>query len=109
MRALCLVLLMFFPFTAFAEGWEGSKVKIKKGMLLCDYFTIKKALVLEKSGDAESVNALISSKRCLRAPEDFIAIVTKDASVYTDPNLAEITLKGASIWGAMDDMDCCYK
>jgi len=109
LQIIALILLVL-PLPAYGEGgWEGGKVKVKKDALLCDYFMMEKALILEKAGDNDSIQALISSGRCLRASNDFFATVTKDASTYTDPNLAEIMIKGTSIWGAMKDMECCYK
>ena len=109
MKKLCLILIIFFTVPAYGGGWEGSLVKIKKGTLLCDYFNMEKALILVKAKDTDSLNALIKRGSCMKAPKDFIATVVKDASTFTDPNLAEIMYDGESVWGAMSDMDCCYQ
>lgn len=94
---------------SFFDGWNGQKVKIKKGTLLCDFLIMETALILEKVGETKSLEALITQNRCTKAPYDFMAVVVKDASTFTDPYLAEIMVNGVSFWGAMDAMDCCYK
>lgn len=109
MKQLYLFLVLMLTMPAYAGGWEGGKVKVKRGALLCDYFNMQTALILEEAKDNESLQALIKKKRCLRTSNDFFATVIKDASTYTDPHLAQIMLEGISVWGAMKDMECCYK
>lgn len=109
MKQLSLIFMLILVIPVYGDGWEGGKAKIKSNAMLCDYFNIKIALSLEKAGDNESIQTLIDKGVCLKAPNDFFATVVNDASRYTDPDLAQIMIKGASIWGAMMDMDCCYK
>mgnify|MGYP001585098970 CR=1 FL=1 len=108
-KQLCIVLMLAFTLPAYGGGWEGGKVRVKEGALLCDFFNLERALILQKAGDEDSVQVLINKGFCLRVPNDFFAIVVKDASTFTNPDLAEIVLMGASAWGAMKDMECCYK
>jgi len=70
---------------------------------------MKKAAILVEVGDRESVKALLDRGNCMFAPRDLYVTVTKDASRYTTPALAELTFRGSSIWARMDDLDCCYK
>lgn len=110
MKNMLLIALLVFSFQAHAgKGWEGSKVKIQKGALLCDYSSMETGLILQEAGDKGSLAALVKKGRCLYAPDDFFATVIKDASEFTEPNLAQIMIEGFSIWGAMKDMDCCYE
>ncbi len=94
---------------AHGAGWEGSLVKIRKGALLCDFFNMETALLLRKSGDTASLQALIAKGSCLIAPDELLATVVDDASTFTDPDLAEVMVNGARIWGAMQEMTCCFK
>jgi hypothetical protein len=108
-RISVLMCLLSVSFGAHGAGWEGSLVKIKKGALLCDFFNMEAALLLRKSGDTASLQALIAKGSCLIAPDELIATVVEDASTFTDPDLAEVMVDGARIWGAMQDMNCCFK
>lgn len=67
------------------------------------------ALTLRKAKDNGSLQALVSKGRCVNAGDDLYATVIKDASTFTDPALAEVMIKGTSVWGAMKDLECCYK
>ena len=108
---LMLVLAFVVVFTppVGAAGWEGQWVKISKGTLLCDFVSMQTALTLQTARDHDSVQALINRGSCTRAPNDLFATVVKDASTFTEPNLAQIMVKGISLWGAMKDMNCCYE
>jgi len=108
MKNLTIIALIIFSSQAYAAGWEGQLVKISKNTLLCSYSYMEKALILQKAGDTDSIQAFINKGSCSKAPSDFYATVVKDASDFTDPKLAEVMVKGESIWGAMEDMDCCY-
>jgi len=104
------LLAAFLPFTLMAQdGWEGKLALVPKDTLLCDFSHMERALMLAKSGDKQSVEAYAKQGYCMYAPNSFYATVTNDASLFTDPDLVEITYKGKSIWAAMNDIKCCYK
>jgi hypothetical protein len=109
-KKLIFILIVMMASHVYAGGgWEGSKVKVPKGTLLCDYFHMEKALILKSAGDKASLQAFLNKGYCLIAPREFYATVVKDASEFTRPPLAEIMIEGNSIWAAMKDVDCCYK
>jgi hypothetical protein len=54
-----LMCLLSASFGAHGAGWEGNLVKVKKGALLCDFASMKAALLLQKSGDTASIQVLI--------------------------------------------------
>ena len=108
-RTLLIAFVALLSTPAHAGGWEGHRVKVKSSTLLCDFSSMKTALILQAAKDEESMQALINKGSCLKVPNDFFATVISDASTYTDPDLAQVMVKGVSIWGAMKDMNCCYK
>lgn len=96
--------------TVFSDSdLSGHLVKVKPYALLCNYFYIEKALTLMRSGDEESVNALISKNRCIYAEQAFYATITVDMSAYTRLRLIEVTNGGVSVWLTADHVECCFK
>ncbi|MFC1688092.1 hypothetical protein ACFL07_00345 [Pseudomonadota bacterium] len=108
---ICLLAIGLLPLQLGAYDWTGKTVRLSEGLLLCDYFSIDKALTLIGADDRESVAVMVQKGQCLIVGESSSAVITKDAGKYSENELVEVTIKGESAWTtkSWDLISCCYK
>lgn len=93
---------------AYAEDWKGNNIRVSVATLMCDYFHMEKALILQAAGNNSSIQAYKDKEYCAIAPKSFYATVVEDTSTFSDNPMVEVVLDGVSTWVSKGRTQCCY-